>query len=80
MANLKEHIPVASVSLVVGAVIPAMLSLGIFATRADLAELRADIAEKYVTRGQIEARLDKIEKAIEKLLERGYHGPQRENQ
>lgn len=66
----KETITVGATAGLIGLVVPALLSLGIFATRAEVAEFKAEIAEKYISRMDVENKLEKIERAIEKLIDK----------
>ena len=70
MKTLQEQLPTASVSFIIGAVVPALISLGIFATKADIAELKAWVASNYVSEAVTDRKLDKIEKALERLNEK----------
>ncbi|MBY0451334.1 MAG: hypothetical protein K2X01_11990 [Cyanobacteria bacterium] len=64
MVDTKEKLAIGSTAALVGAVLPALISLNIFATKADLAEMRAEIAEKYVTQRDLE---ESVRPIIEKL-------------
>jgi hypothetical protein len=52
----------------VGLVVGAIINLGIFATKADVADLKAEIALRYAQKTEIIAQLDKLETKIEKLI------------
>ena len=57
---MKEKIPYLGTGAAIGAIIPYLLGTGIFATRADLADYRAEVAEKYVQKSEIAKQLDEI--------------------
>ena len=69
MPRFKEHLPILSVGAVVGAIIPALISLGIFATRADVAELKTEMYREFVSQERYDTKMTKIEKGLEKILE-----------
>ncbi len=64
MPDVKEKLAIGSTAALLGAVLPALISLNIFATKTDLAEMRAEVAEKYVTQRDME---EVVKPIIEKL-------------
>lgn len=56
---LKDKLP-----YLIGLGLSALVGFHIFATSGDLESLRADVATTYVSRAEIEHRLDRIETLI----------------
>lgn len=71
--SVLEQMPGWSLAFVVGAILPALISLNIFAMKADIQELRAETAQTYVTKTDVEKRLERIEHKIEKLVDNMEH-------
>ena len=76
MSDAKEKLAIGSTAALLGAVLPALISLNIFATKTDLAEMHASFAEKYVTQRDLEEsvkplieKLDKIDEKMARKLE-----------
>lgn len=63
---IKEY----SVGAVAGVTIFAIINLGMFATKEEMAKLRAYIAETYMPRQEVKAELANINTKLDKLLER----------
>lgn len=67
MAIDKEKLALGSTAAIVGALVPALISLNIFATKTDVAELKTYMAEKYVQKSEVHEKLEKIEKVLDWL-------------
>lgn len=65
--GLKEKIIPAGLTMLV---IAGISSLGLYATKADLAEHRAEIAEKYIPRHEVQQKLDAVQKTLDHIAER----------
>lgn len=70
MSDLKNKLGDWGLGAVVGAVIPALVTLNIFATKADLAEMKADFAQSYVQKNEVDKKLDRLENLLNKVVER----------
>lgn len=69
----KDKVAVGSIAALLGALLPALLSLNIFATKADLESSRADFAEKYVRKEElrgVQEDIKEIKEDIKQLLKR----------
>lgn len=66
MATLKEY----SVGAIIGMTLAAMIKLGIFATKADLSDLRAEMAVNYATKAEISPVINEMRQDIRKILVR----------
>lgn len=80
MNDIKDKLAIGSTAALLGAVFPALISLGIFATKADVAELRAESAEKYVTEVEQERvvkpvldHLQRLEDKLDRLVNQVKH-------
>lgn len=69
--KVLEHTPTVAVSFLIGAALPALISLNIFARtednqkiRTEMAEYKAYVAENYVKNDSVEKSLDKINTQI----------------
>lgn len=63
--SLKDKAP-----WLIGVLLPALVNLNIFVGKAELAELRADIAEKYSPRSEVQQKLDAVQKTLDHIAER----------
>ena len=77
MSDLKKHVAVGSTSFIVGAVIPALISLNIFARSEELAKLETRMYRDFVQKEDLEKwvqsldkRLAGIESRLEKIADR----------
>lgn len=59
-----------SVGAIVGMVIAALINLGIFATKADIAEFKADVAMNYVNKAEMAPIVNEMRGDIRKILVR----------
>lgn len=64
MATLKDY----SLGAVIGMTVAAMINLGIFATKADIAELKADIAMQYVRKDEIAPTIYDLQRDVRRIM------------
>lgn len=69
MAGLKEKLPEYSAAALVGMVVPGLITLGIFATKADLEAFKAEVYREFMPRRETEGRLKSIDEKIDRMLD-----------
>lgn len=52
-----------------GIILPVLISMNIFSTKADTERLRGDIASAYVLKAELDKKLDHIETLIYRLID-----------
>ena len=67
MPNLD--LPTIGMALI-GAGLPILLSMNIFATKADVETSKLESAEKYVTKVELKQQMDRMEADIKEILRR----------
>ena len=77
MADMKQHLAVGSTAFIIGAVVPALISLNIFARTEAIAELETKMYRDFIQKQDLQKmidgldkRLETIDNKIEKLTER----------
>lgn len=60
---MKEHV----IAQLVGATILAITGLGLFASRADVSDLKAEVYKVFIPREEIMQRLDNISRKLDDL-------------
>lgn len=66
-ATVKRDATVGSVSFIIGAIIPGLISLNIFARSEQLASLETQLYKNFVQKQELDTRLDKLETKLDTL-------------